>query len=33
MITDVAHVRASLDPGDDGETGTRIVATPIGAVL
>ncbi|GAA2566900.1 carbamate kinase [Pseudonocardia hydrocarbonoxydans] len=33
VITDVAHVRASLDPGDDGETGTRIVATPIGAVL
>ncbi|MHA6782442.1 carbamate kinase [Pseudonocardia saturnea] len=35
VITDVAHVRASLDPDDPGETGTRIVAahSPIGATL
>lgn len=28
VITDVAHVRATLDPHDDGETGTRILAAP-----
>jgi carbamate kinase len=28
VITDVAHVRASLDPDDHGETGTRILASP-----
>ncbi|GAA3235490.1 carbamate kinase [Pseudonocardia petroleophila] len=35
VITDVAHVRASLDPTDGGEAGTRILAahSPIGAVL
>lgn len=33
VITDVAHVRASLDPADGGEPGTRVLAspTPIGA--
>lgn len=38
VITDVAHVRASLDPASldrpgDGRTGTRILAAPIGAAL